>query len=74
MNELFEQCGWTGPAFLQYAEEIRSLTPLVHSQGLYLTPDGELTDDLPQEVADRLPEYQWVEYYREHKVVPTDGT
>ena len=53
MNELFEQCGWTGPAFLQYAEEIRSLTPLVHSQGLYLTPDGELTDDLPQEVADR---------------------
>ena len=74
MNELFEQCGWTGPAFLQYAEEIRSLTPLVHSQGLYLTPDGELTDDLPQEVADRLLEYQWVEYYREHKVVPTDGT
>ena len=74
MNELFEQCGWTGPAFLQYAEEIRSLTPLVHSQGLYLTPDGELIDDLPQEVADRLLEYQWVEYYREHKVVPTDGT
>ena len=27
-----------------------------------------------REVADRLLEYQWVEYYREHKVVPTDGT
>ena len=70
MNELFEQCGWTGPSFLQYAQEIRQLTPLVHSLGLYLTPEGVLTDTLPDFVAKRIGEYQWVQYYREHEVVP----
>ena len=74
MNELFEQCGWTGPAFLQYAREIRSITPLVHTSGLYLDPEGQLTDTLPDAVAERLQEYLWVQYYRENKIVPSGSS
>ena len=73
MNELFEQCGWTGPAFLQYAEEIRQLTPLVHARNLYLDAQGTLTDVLPEGIQRRLLEYQWVQYYREFEVVPFGG-
>ena len=73
MNELFEQCGWTGPAFLQYAEEIRQLTPLVHNRNLYLDAQGTLTDVLPEGIQRRLLEYQWVQYYREFEVVPFGG-
>ena len=70
MPELFEQCGWTGPSFLQLAQEVREVTPLVHQQGVYLTEDGQLTDHLSGEVADRLNEFFFAQYYREHKVVP----
>ena len=70
MNEVFDQCGWEGPAFLQYAEGIRQLTPLVHSLGLYLDPQGQLTDELPEDVAEKIQEYLWVEYYREHQETP----
>ena len=71
MAELFEQCGWTGPSFLQYSQEIRDVTPLVHAQGLYLDRTGRLTDALPEEDGARLLEFQWVQYYREHQIVPT---
>ena len=74
MNELFEQCGWTGPSFLQYAQTIRAITPLVHDQGLYLDREGQLTDALPEDEAEQLQEYQWVQYYREHDVVPAGET
>lgn len=70
MPELFEQCGWTGPSFLQLAQEVREVTPLVHQQGVYLTEDGQLTDRLSGEAADRLNEFFFAQYYREHKVVP----
>ena len=70
MPELFEQCGWTGPSFLQLAQEVREVTPLVHQQGVYLTEDGQLTDHLSGEAADRLNEFFFAQYYREHKVVP----
>ena len=70
MNELFEQCGWTGPAFLQYAETVRQITPLVHDQGLYLDPEGQVTGWLPPEAEEALLEYQWVQYYREYSVTP----
>ena len=71
MNELFEQCGWTGPAFLQYAETIREMTPLVHTQRLYLDPQGNLTNNPPEDVRKSLLEYQWVQYYREYEVEPS---
>ena len=70
MPELFEQCGWTGPSFLQLSQQVREVTPLVHQQGVYLTEDGQLTDRLSGEAADRLNEFFFAQYYREHTVVP----
>lgn len=46
------------------------ITPLVHQQGVYLTEGGQLTDHLSGEAADRLNEFFFAQYYREHKVVP----
>lgn len=71
MAELFEQCGWTGPSFLQYSQEIREITPLIHTQGLYLDREGQLTDALPGEDGERLLEFAWAQYYREHEIVPS---
>ncbi|MBR4098646.1 MAG: LTA synthase family protein [Clostridium sp.] len=69
MNELFRQCGWEGPGFMQLANQLREITPMVHSQGLYLW-QGQLTDALPQTQADFLGQFLWAQYYREQKVVP----
>ena len=33
MPELFEQCGWTGPSFLQLSQQVREVTPLVSTTG-----------------------------------------
>ena len=73
MNEVFEQCGWTGPSFLQYAGEIREVTPLVHTLGLYLDPEQQLTDLLPKRAEEKIQEYLWVQYYREHEAAPDGG-
>lgn len=71
MNELFEQCGWVGPSFLQLSEETRQITPLVHESGLYLTRDGQLTDALEGEDQKLLEQYLFAQYHREHDIAPT---
>ena len=47
MPKVFDLCGWTGPAFMQLARQVREVTPLVHERGLYLY-DGQITDALPR--------------------------
>ena len=71
MQELFDQCGWTGPSYLQFTREVRQATPLVHQQGLYLTPDGQLTDTLEEEQEELVNDLFYVQYYRQHKIDPT---
>ena len=71
MNELFEQCGWTGgSSFLQLSEEMRQITPLVHQQEIYFDRFGRLTKELSGERLDSLNEYLYTQYYRQHKVEP----
>ena len=71
MNELFEQCGWTGgSSFLQLSEEMRQITPLVHEQEIYFDRFGRLTRELSGERLDSLNEYLYIQYYRQHKVEP----
>ena len=71
MQELFDQCGWTGPSYLQFTREVRQATPLVHQQGLYLTPDEQLTDTLEEEQEELVNDLFYVQYYRQHKIDPT---
>ena len=69
MEELFTQCGWEGPGFMQLSRQLRDITPLVHVQGLYWK-DGGLTDALPAEEQDFLTAFLGAQYYRENGVVP----
>ena len=69
MEELFTQCCWEGPGFMQLSRQLRDITPLVHVQGLYWK-DGGLTDALPAEEQDFLTAFLGAQYYRENGVVP----
>ena len=69
MEEVFDQCGWDGPGFMQLAGEMRELTPLIHEQGIYWK-DGAPCYELTQEEQEILDLYRNVEYYREHVVEP----
>lgn len=69
MTEVFDQCGWEGPGFMQLARQLRDITPLVHERGLYWK-DGGLTDTLPQEESDFLKTFLGVQYYRENEIDP----
>ena len=65
MPKVFDLCGWTGPAFMQLARQVREITPLVHERGLYLS-DGQITDALPQGQQDFVDRFLWAEYWREN--------
>lgn len=69
MEEVFTQCGWEGPGFMQLAREMRELTPLIHEQGIYWK-DGAPCYELTEEEQKVISLYQSVEYYREHNVEP----
>ena len=69
MEEVFTQCGWEGPGFMQLAREARELTPLIHEQGIYWK-DGAPCYELTEEEQKLISMYQNVEYYREHSVDP----
>lgn len=69
MAELFDQCGWEGPGFMQLAREVREITPLIHKMGIYYmekTADPAAMERNQQFVQD----YLCAEYYREHEIRP----
>ena len=68
MTELFDQCGWEGPGFMQLARQLRQITPLVHERGLYLL-DNLLTSTLPTAEAAFLQDFLAAQYYREQEFV-----
>lgn len=71
MTEVFDQCGWEGPAFMQLSRQMRDVTPLVHSQNLYWQ-NGAVVDALDPEGSNLLQAFLGVEYYRENEIVPGD--
>ena len=65
MTRLFDACGWTGPGYMQLSRDMRDISPLLHTNGLFLH-DGVLTSVLSD--TDRSFYRSWlaVQYYREH--------
>ena len=63
MTEVFDRCGWEGPAFLQLSRQMRDITPLLHVRDLYWR-DG-LTDALPAEEQGFLSAFLSAQYLRE---------
>ena len=67
MTELFDLCGWDGPAFMALTRDVRKETPLVSSVGYFLL-HGELMPkaQLPEDFNSFYLQYRGVEYRREH--------
>ncbi len=70
MTEVFNQCGWAGPSFLQLSREMRSVTPLLHSLGIYMDEDGNLTDTLDEADSAFLADFLLAQAYREQNLIP----
>ena len=68
MTELFDLCGWEGPGFMQLSRQLREITPLVHTQGLYLV-DGALTAQLSEEDQAFVSAFLSAQYKREYSGV-----
>ena len=66
MNVLFERLGWKGDAYMQAVNECLQELPVMHSQGRYITADGELKvlSELTQEQAALVRRLRDLEYYR----------
>ena len=63
MNELFRQCGWTGPAYLQATNEVMDQVGVINiPTGLYME-QGQLTDVLSAEGAALVKSYHDLQYY-----------
>lgn len=67
MGQLFELCGWEGPAYMQAARAVKEQVPVINNPtGLYLEK-GVLTQELSQEGQELMKEYRALQYYcRKH--------
>ena len=63
MNQLFAECGWKGPAYLQFTSQAMEVLQALHTSGLYVI-DGQVTDLLTPEQMDVAGDYRTVEYYQ----------
>ena len=63
MNQLFEECGWQGPAYLQFTSQIMKTIQAFHTSGLYVI-DGQVSDLLTPEQMDAAGDYRTAEYYQ----------
>lgn len=69
MPKVFDACGWQGPGFMQLSRQLREITPLMHTQNLYLW-EGGLTNELPNLATDFINQFIWAQYYRENEIQP----
>ena len=51
MSVIFDLCGWEGSSMLQLSRATRETLPVLHSTGVYWTPDGTLNSTPPDEDA-----------------------
>ena len=66
MEELFDCCGWEGPAFLQLQRDLRAVIPVLHWRGAFVIDGTYLTkDELPPDVLSFYLGYRDVERWRE---------
>lgn len=62
MNLLFDQCGWTGPAFMQAMEDMRQVFPVVTTHGYYVV-DGDFTDSIPAARRELFDQFRYLQHY-----------
>ena len=65
MDQLFRECGWGIPAYMQAVRACSSEVPVLSVSGLYMK-DGVVTDDLG-DAAELVRQFRELEYYeRKH--------
>lgn len=66
MQQVFDLCGWTGPAFMQAGRAVSAEVPVIHTTGQYLA-DGILTQELDSDRSALVSDYMILQYYwRKH--------
>ena len=73
MDELFRQCGWTGPAYMQAVRACGQAVPVMSVAGLYLQ-DGDVTSLLSEENQKLVRQYRCLEYYERKNFRAGNGT
>lgn len=63
MQKVFEECGWTGPAYMQATRPIYQAIPVLTDKGRYILADGRFTTDA-QPLAEDFNRLQY--YERNH--------
>ncbi len=67
MNVLFDQCGWEGPAYMQYTRQLMAALPVIREGGVScVTAAGEYVVQPEGETAEKILEFRQVEYYMRH--------
>lgn len=66
MNQLFDLCGWTGPAYLQALNDVSRQVSVVHTTGRFME-NGVLTDVLSPEGEQLVNDYLCLQYYRRNQ-------
>ena len=67
MNEVFRQCGWTGPAFMQSTQQAMDRVPVMNNPTRLYVENGALTGTLTPEGQALVDDYHTVQYYyRKH--------
>ena len=62
MNQLFDQCGWEGPAFLKLAGQVMEQVPVINASGIYWE-NGTSTRALSPQGQELVDLYRQAEYY-----------
>jgi hypothetical protein len=64
MNVLFEQCGWDGPSYLKFSNEVRERMPVVTTLNR-IVADGKLVQEIQLSESDRLllSKFRKAQYY-----------
>lgn len=62
MNEVFKQCGWKGPAFMQAMDDMMQIFPVVSTNGRYVV-DGHFVDAIPEERLETMRDLEGLGYY-----------
>ena len=62
MNVLFEQCGWGGPGYMKFTDEVMAQTPVLHNTGRSLV-GGTFTDTLTEAQQSLRDQMLRIQYY-----------
>lgn len=67
MNLVFQECGWEGPAFLRYTDEVMEKLPAIQTNSVCLTAEGEVNRELEDELAETRREYLCEQYFMQQE-------